>query len=86
MATSVLRHTDDDGVLSVFASGSDVLFVCSKGHWWTVEATATGLAPKAAAKRALDGVAPKRITAADKSLTALSKQFGNGVFEAMTFK
>lgn len=86
MADSVLRHTDDDGVLSIFASGDDVLFACSKGHWWIVEATSTGSAPRAAAKRAREGVVPQRVTAADKNLTALSKRFGRGAVEAMSFK
>lgn len=86
MTNSVMRHTDDDGVLSIFASGADVLFVCSKGHWWSVEASLTGAAPKAAAKRTLEGITPQRITAADKTLTALSKKFGPQAIEAMTFK
>ena len=84
--TSILKHTDDDGDLSVFASGTEVLFVCSKGHWWIVDASSTGTAPKAAAKRAMEGIVPQRITAADKSLTALSERFGQDVLKAMSFK
>ena len=30
-----MKHTDDDGDLSVFISGDLVLFACSKGHAWT---------------------------------------------------
>ncbi len=32
---SQMKHTDDDGALSVFISGDLVLFACSKGHAWT---------------------------------------------------
>lgn len=43
MATSVLRHHEDDGVLSVFASDAgELLFACEKGHWWIVEAAKSG--------------------------------------------
>jgi hypothetical protein len=30
-----MKHTDDDGELSVLVSGDLVLFACSKGHAWT---------------------------------------------------
>jgi hypothetical protein len=30
-----MKHTDDGGELSVFVSGDQVLFACSKGHAWT---------------------------------------------------
>jgi hypothetical protein len=30
-----LKHTDDDGDLSVFVSGNQVLFACNNGHAWT---------------------------------------------------
>jgi hypothetical protein len=30
-----LKHTDDDGDLSVFVSGNQVLFACNHGHAWT---------------------------------------------------
>jgi len=84
--TSLFKHNDDDGDLSIFASGKEVLFVCNQGHWWVVDAASTGTAPKAAAKRAQQGIVPQRITAADKSLTALSERFGSHVFNAMSFK
>lgn len=32
---SQLKHTDDDGELSVFISGDLLLFACTKGHAWT---------------------------------------------------
>ncbi len=86
MATSVFRHSDDDGALSIFISGTQILFVCEHRHWWTTEAGETGEAHKAAAKRVARGIVPKRITAADKSLTALSAQFGPGVFDAMALE
>jgi len=37
----VFKHTDDDGDLSVFASGDEVLFACSRGHYWVVRAQQT---------------------------------------------
>ena len=86
MATNVFRHSDDDGALSVIISGTQILFVCEHRHWWTVEAGETGMAQKAAANRVAQGIVPKRITAADKSLRALSDQFGPGVFDAMSLK
>ena len=33
---SPMKHTDDDGELSVFVSGDLVLFACDRGHAWTV--------------------------------------------------
>lgn len=84
--TGLMKHTDDNGDLSVFASEEEVLFVCSNGHWWIVNASSTGVAPEATAKRALDGATPSHNTAAEKSVTALSERFGREVFKAMTFK
>lgn len=86
MATSVFRHSDDDGAVSVFISGTQILFVCELRHWWTVEAGESGQAQKAAAKRVLSGAVPKRLGAADKSVIQLSETFGPGVFDAMTLK
>lgn len=33
--TTRLKHTDDDGDLSIFVSGDQVLFACNNGHVWT---------------------------------------------------
>lgn len=33
--TTRLKHTDDDGDLSIFVSGDQVLFACNHGHVWT---------------------------------------------------
>ena len=35
----MLKHTDDDGDLSVFTSGEEILFACRKGHYWMVTGT-----------------------------------------------
>lgn len=88
MAESTFRHSDDDGALSIFVSGSgkdaEILFVCENRHWWTVSAADGGSATKAAAKRAIDGVVPKKAMAkADKQLADLSAKFGPGVYKAM---
>jgi hypothetical protein len=35
----MLKHVTDDGDLSVFANGSQLVFACDKGgHYWTVDA------------------------------------------------
>ncbi len=38
MANPVFKHQDDDGDLSIFASGNVVLLACVKGHYWVLEA------------------------------------------------
>ena len=73
---SLFKHTDDDGDLSVFASGGDVAFVCSKGHWWTVAASSTGTTQKSGVNLDADSDAP--------DLTARSERFGPDVLKAMT--
>ena len=35
---AILRHTDDDQDLSIFASGDELLFTCPRGHYWLVKA------------------------------------------------
>jgi hypothetical protein len=35
--TTRLKHTDDDGDLSIFVSGDEVLFACNHGHAWTAQ-------------------------------------------------
>jgi hypothetical protein len=34
----LFKHTDDDGELSVFTSGDQVLVACNQGHYWTFSA------------------------------------------------
>jgi hypothetical protein len=34
----MMKHSDDDGDLSVIAGKGQILFACSKGHYWIVEA------------------------------------------------
>ena len=38
MAETVLTHEEDDGQLSVFASGNTLVFSCEHGHYWVVKA------------------------------------------------
>jgi hypothetical protein len=38
MAKPVFKHQDDDGDLSIFASGDVVLLACEHGHYWIVAA------------------------------------------------
>ena len=42
MGDGALRDLADDGTISMFAKGGTLLFVCSEGHWWTVEAGTVG--------------------------------------------
>lgn len=35
--TTRLKHADDDGDLSIFVSGDEVLFACNHGHAWTAQ-------------------------------------------------
>lgn len=37
MAQSVLRHEEDDGTLSIIASGGAVLVACENGHYWALD-------------------------------------------------
>lgn len=39
MADQLFKHTEDGGDLNVFASKDGLLFVCSLGHFWLVEAS-----------------------------------------------
>ena len=36
MAKPVWVHNEDDGLLSVFASGDVLVFSCEHGHYWVV--------------------------------------------------
>ncbi len=38
---TILKHQDDDGDLSVVATGDLLIFACSKGHFWPVESKLT---------------------------------------------
>jgi hypothetical protein len=42
MTKQILTDLDDDGNISIFAKGSQFLFTCSEGHWWTVSASSVG--------------------------------------------
>lgn len=35
--TTRLKHTDDDGDLSIFVSGGEILFACNHGHAWSTQ-------------------------------------------------
>lgn len=36
--STVLKHSEDDGDLSIIATDSAVLVVCSLGHYWEITA------------------------------------------------
>ena len=38
MTKSVLTHQEDDGELSIFASGEVVVLACEHGHYWVLNA------------------------------------------------
>lgn len=85
--TSVFRHPDDDGDLSVFASGSEVLFVCTQGHWWIVQATSSGTTNKSAATKAAAGEeVTGRSAKAVRSAAELKEKFGSDALRAMKFQ
>ena len=86
MAESVFKHNDDDGTLSIFTSGDEVLFACSKGHWWIISATSSGKTAKAAALRANRGLSLKKPTRDDVKIQDLTAKFGPDVLRAMRFK
>lgn len=83
MAESVFRHNDDEGALSVFASGDEILFACSKGHWWIVDAKESGKTDQAASRRARQGDLGDRLTSDDVKVRDLTSRFGSGVLKAM---
>lgn len=39
MSNAILQHSDDNGVLSVIASGDTVILACEHGHYWVLEST-----------------------------------------------
>lgn len=38
MARAVFKHQEDDGDLSIFASGDVVVLACEHGHYWVLDA------------------------------------------------
>ena len=44
--TTRMKHTDDDGDLSIFVSGGEVLFACNHGHVWTAQVSSEAHAEK----------------------------------------
>lgn len=38
MAEPVFKHQDDDGELSIFASGDTVMLACEHKHYWVLDA------------------------------------------------
>jgi hypothetical protein len=67
------KHTDDDGELSVFASGDELLFACNKGHYWSVPAKSGSTTA-----RTRDGLA-----GGGAHLDALTERFGPGLAQAL---
>lgn len=35
-----MKHSDDNGDLTFFSDGDQILIACDKGHYWTFEAKA----------------------------------------------
>jgi hypothetical protein len=54
--TTRMKHTDDDGDLSIFVSGGEVLFACNHGHVWTAQVSIESHAEKACHEH--DGSSP----------------------------
>jgi hypothetical protein len=38
MAKPVFKHDEDDGDLSIFASGDVIVLACEHGHYWAIDA------------------------------------------------
>jgi hypothetical protein len=38
MAAPVFKHQEDDGDLSIFASGDTIVLACEHGHYWVLQA------------------------------------------------
>ena len=56
MAKAVLKHQEDEGDLSIFASGDVVLLACEHGHYWVLDAKKHSLeSVKPALEEALSG-------------------------------
>ena len=47
------KHTDDDGDLTMFASGGEVLIACNRGHYWLLKAEQQELPQTEAAMKEL---------------------------------
>jgi len=69
-----LKHTDDDGELSLFASGNELLIACNRGHFWTLKAS----------QGHVEG-AVRQSTSAATELDDLVEQFGEAAPEALGF-
>ncbi len=37
LAQPVFNHQEDDGDMSIFASGNLIVFSCENGHYWVLE-------------------------------------------------
>ena len=42
MANPVFKHQEDDGDLSIFASGDVLVVACEHGHYWVLQAKQQG--------------------------------------------
>lgn len=64
----VLKHTEDDGDLSIFAADDEILIACQKGHFWIVAATKQTFQEKLADRATLESVGAKFGQAAERFL------------------
>ncbi|MCW2622333.1 MAG: hypothetical protein JWL64_1935 [Frankiales bacterium] len=71
----MLKHPDDDGDLSLFASGDEILFACSRGHFWVVSARQMCLPSKQE-----DSVS---LTKDEECVHLLAARFGTRVLAAL---
>lgn len=42
MSSQSFAHQDDGGTVSLFSVGTQMLFACTKGHWWILTADSIG--------------------------------------------
>lgn len=75
----IMKHADDDGDLSVFASRDSLLFACDKGHYWVVGAQQQALTGVESPSSDHAGAS----TATGEGLEELTARFGPGMTESI---
>lgn len=51
-----MKHSDDDGTLTLFADGNKVLIACNRGHYWIFDAQSSGRGPGESSGETVDRV------------------------------
>lgn len=43
-----MKHSEDQGNLTLFSDGDEILIACDRGHYWTFRATSGQITPPSA--------------------------------------